>query len=458
MPTAKKPRPTAHSGYTDKGDIRDLKIERVGNVTIYKRGPSYYLYYREDGRSQRRKVDGNLAVAKASAAKVVAALAEQRPSPLGFQRTAPGQFVTGYLDFVENVQGLAWRTVDRYRAALDRLLDFCTDKRVTAIDAIDESTIEDLVRWLRGQTRTRNGCAKGTRDLYKVGGIKFILSTCRTAFNWASRRRMLPPYAENPFSQFPFDQLRDPEADEEELQIFTPEQEKAFFAACSNWQKSLFVPLATYGMRVGEWTHVLIENVDFKAGTIQICSKPEMFWRVKTARRRLLPLTTEMTPLLKKLIVGRKAGFVLLNQPQFEGSSHPAREFDSDEEFRKHLTTLVAELEAENPKATKRDKRRAVTTFCRSMGQVPVKRVQSEVCKLTEEIGCPEFTRTHDLRHLFATRAQATGTNPILVSQITGHRSLDMLKGYTHPSVDTKREAVERMTSYRPELSETKVP
>ncbi len=458
MPTTKKPRPTAHSGHTDRGNIRDLKIQRVGNVTIYKRGPSYYLYYREDGSSQRRKVEGNLAVAKASAAKVAAALAEQRPSPLGFQRTAPGAFVTGYLDFVENVQGLAWRTVDRYRAALDRLLDFCTDTGVTAIDAIDEATIEDLVRWLRGQTRTRNGCEKGTRDLYKVGGIKFILSTCRTAFNWAGRRRMLPPYVENPFSRFPIDQLRDSEADEEDLHVFTPEQEKAFFAACSDWQKALFLPLATYGMRVGEWTHVLIENVDFKDGTIQISSKPEMFWRVKTARRRWLPLTAEMTVLLKKLIGRRTAGFVLLNEHQFKGDKLPASEFVSDEQFRKHLATLVAELEGKNPQASKRDKRRVVTAFCRSLGQVPVKRVQSEFCELTREIGCPDFTRTHDLRHLFATRAQETGTNPILVSQITGHRSLEMLKRYTHASVAAKREAVERMTSPQPELREPKDP
>lgn len=42
---------------------------------------------------------------------------------------------------------------------------------------------EDFVRWLRSQTRTRNGATKGKRAVYAVGGVKFILSTCRTAFN-----------------------------------------------------------------------------------------------------------------------------------------------------------------------------------------------------------------------------------------------------------------------------------
>jgi hypothetical protein len=42
-----------------------VKIERIGKITIYKHGDTYYLYYRQGGVTQRRKVDGNLAVARA---------------------------------------------------------------------------------------------------------------------------------------------------------------------------------------------------------------------------------------------------------------------------------------------------------------------------------------------------------------------------------------------------------
>ena len=118
-------RQLVHTGRTAGGNIRDLKIERIDRVTIYKRGAVYYLYYREDGQSVRKRVDGNLAVAKATAAKVAAALAEERPSPLGFERTSPVQLVNAFLDYIEDVKGLAWRTVDRYRAALDRFLGYC---------------------------------------------------------------------------------------------------------------------------------------------------------------------------------------------------------------------------------------------------------------------------------------------------------------------------------------------
>jgi integrase len=435
-----------HTGITDKGNIRDVKIERIGKVTIYQRGKVYYLYYRERGGSHRPKVDGNLAVARATAAKVSAALAEDRPSPLGFQRTSPDEMVKGFLDYAENVQGLAWRTIDRYRAALQRLQDFCRHGRINAIDLFKEGSLEDFIKWLRGQTRVRNGMEKGKKEPYKTGGIKFILGACRTAYNWAGRRHMLPPYTDSPFSKFPIDQLRDSEADEAEVHVFTPQQERAFFAECSEWQKGVFLPLATYGMRVGEWTYLLIENVDFEEGIVQICSKPEMFWRVKTGRRRKLPLTPEMSKLFKGLIGRRQAGFVLLNEAFADGTKAPVAEFESDEAFRKQLQTVVEELETQNPAASRRDKRRAVVEYCRAMGQVPVKRVQNEFCKLTEQIGCPEFTRTHDLRHLFATRAQESGANPLVVQMITGHKSLSMLGRYTHLSVEAQRDAMKKMS------------
>jgi hypothetical protein len=38
MPRAK------HTGQTDSGHTRDVKAERIGKVTIYKRGLAHYLY------------------------------------------------------------------------------------------------------------------------------------------------------------------------------------------------------------------------------------------------------------------------------------------------------------------------------------------------------------------------------------------------------------------------------
>lgn len=444
--------PVGHTGRTNGGNIRDVKVERIDTVTIYKRGNTYSLYYRESGRTVRRRVDGNLAVARATAAKVAASLGEHRPSPLGFSRTTPQALVAGYLDYVENVQKLAWRTQDRYRAALERFVEFCEATALKFADTVDGRTVEDFVRWLRRLGRTRNGASAGKRQPYKVGGIRFILSTCRTAFNWAGRRRMLPPYAENPFSGASDEHLNDPDGEDEGKRVFTPEQERAFFAACSPWQRTLFLPLATYGLRVGELTHLLVEDIDFDGGLIQIRSKPELFWRVKTSRRRNIPLTSEMRILFESLIGGRRTGFVFLNEQYFNGTERSARQFSSPSAFREHLQAVADAVAAVNPAATDRQKRRAVITYCRPMGQIPEKRVRNELMKLTRRIGCPEFTRAHDLRHLFSSRAQEQGINPLLVQEILGHTSLDMTWRYTHIGVDAKREAMEQLK--RPRESE----
>src|SRR3954454_20054569 len=102
--------PAGHSGKTEAGHTRDIKVERVGPVTIYKRGTTYYLYYREAGASRRQKLEGNLAVARATASKVAAALADGRPSPVGHKRTSPRELVEGYLAYITDVRALALRT------------------------------------------------------------------------------------------------------------------------------------------------------------------------------------------------------------------------------------------------------------------------------------------------------------------------------------------------------------
>ena len=214
--------------------------------------------------------------------------------------------------------------------------------------------------------------------------------------------------------------------------MFSPDQERAFFEACSDWQRAIFVTLAAFGPRVGELTHLLVEDVDLDAGVIQIRSKPELYWRVKTGRRRKLPLPPEMLRLLVRLIGGRKSGFVFLNAEFYCGLRHPASEFGSPQAFKAHLQRIATDAMVSNPEATERELRRVVAAFCRTMAQIPEKRIRLELMKLTKRIGCPEFTRAHDFRHLFASRAQEAGMNPLLVQDMLGHATMDMTRRYTH--------------------------
>ena len=113
---ARRATPRGHTGRTPKGYTRDVRIERIGRVTIYKRGRTYHLYYREFGKALRRQVPGNLASARIAASKVNAALGEGRPSPFGFQRISPAHFVAGYLDYCEKAAGMLPSSYCRRRA------------------------------------------------------------------------------------------------------------------------------------------------------------------------------------------------------------------------------------------------------------------------------------------------------------------------------------------------------
>ena len=141
------------------------------------------------------------------------------------------QLVAGYLDYITNVQKLALRTQDRYRAALDRFLDFCKAADLVADRRFRRS---DGRRLRASGSGARPGPAtarrEGKRDVYKTGGIKFILSTCRTAFNWAGRRRMLPALRGEPVhAAFPSTSYATATSEDEGQRVFTPAQERAFF-------------------------------------------------------------------------------------------------------------------------------------------------------------------------------------------------------------------------------------
>lgn len=439
----KTPSKAKHTGLTAGGNTRDQKIERVRDVTIYKRGKVYWLYYRENGKTIRKRVEGNLATARAWASQVAAALDEHRPSPLTFERISPRLLVDAYLDYTRDVQQLALRTQDRYRAALQCFLDFVDAKGIGKIDLVDEGKVQEFVQWMRKKKRGRNGSAASKQEGYRTGGIKFVLSTCRTAFNWAAKRRHLPPYAVNPFSSFPIDRLRD-RSDRGDIKLMRPKEGEAFFAACDDWQRPIFSVLAVYGMRVGELTHLLVEDVDFEGGFIHIHSKPKLFWFVKTGRERVLPLFEDVTPIIERAIGGRRAGFVFRSRGFADQEKRPAT-LSGPKAFDARLTKSLEECRKANPEAGDRELQKTATGFSRAWGQIPEKRVRQEYMKITAAIGRPDLTRVHDLRHLFASRSQELGLNPILVQEMLGHSSLEMTRRYSHLGLDAKREALRRI-------------
>ena len=59
--------------------------------------------------------------------------------------------------------------------------------------------------------------------------------------------------------------------------------------------------------------------------------------------------------------------------------------------------------------------------------------------------------RLYDLRHTFATRAVASGTDLPTLSSLLGHASILMTMRYVHPAAEQKRVAMEKFEKFRAE-------
>jgi integrase len=78
----------------------------------------------------------------------------------------------------------------------------------------------------------------------------------------------------------------------------------------------------------------------------------------------------------------------------------------------------------------------------------PLTKLNNAHSSALKRANLPHF-RIYDLRHTFATRILESGCDPITLMHLLGHRRLDMVLKYAHPSDVHKREAIERFENYR---------
>ncbi len=442
--TASKP----HAGLSVKRQkakgsdpTRYVKIARLGKVTIYRRGRSYWIYYRDGGKSIRKKVDGNLATARATASHVNVYLEQGRSSPFSFQTKPIARVVKDFLEHCRDVRALRIRSVRRYRAALEHFLDFVNSKpHLCNIDQVKESTVDEFVRYLRKKERVRNGDKTGSKGKYKTGGIVFILSTCRTLFNYARKCRLLSPYEENPFSSFPIEKMRTRQSSS--VDLLNGSELSEFFKACDDWQFSLLFILSLYGMRAGELAHMLISDVDLSGERFFVRAKPVMLWFTKTSRERVLPIIPQVKPLFEKLIGDRKEGFLFLSRLHTEGQRE-TYSFGSRAKMENCISTMVDELKDGKSSLSDEELFNLTKRILHRLGKVREDKIRLEFMDVASQIGRSDVTMVHSLRHMFATLAEENGLNPLTVQTILGHSRLEMTRYYTHTGLEAKKSAVQ---------------
>ena len=266
---------------------------RVGKVQGYLRGSVWYLCYHELGQRRRPRVGPDQQAARQLAAQINGQLAVGAPATLSFQSISVADLRQRWLDHHEQVLRSSVQTINRYRTATEHLLNFLIKRPTIPVSQFQASHAEDFVRYLRTIRITSNGHAHTAKRPLMDKGVRFILECCRALFNYAARRRHLPPYADNPFSALEIDRI--PIEQSRPIELFTPEQEQAFLEACDDWQFPLFLTLMLTGLRPGELTHLLLpDDLDGDHHLLRVRNKPMLGWQVKTRNERDIPLIPEL--------------------------------------------------------------------------------------------------------------------------------------------------------------------
>ncbi|MHB1037114.1 MAG: tyrosine-type recombinase/integrase [Pirellulales bacterium] len=265
---------------------RDARRKRVGRVSYYYHHGGWHVYYRDGQRQVRRRVADTAEEAERIAAQVNAQVSAYRPTLFGFVKISVAELRQRFLDHHEHVLRSSLATVDRYRTATKRLEDFAATGGRSVF--AHEVQPEQFLRYLRSLKVPANGHSSPVRRPLRDKGLRFILEACRSLYGFAAKQRHLPPYAENPFAGLGRALVRIENA--KPVFVFDETTELAFFRAVDNWSFPLHFMLAKTGMRPGELMHLLVEDVDLDAGWLHVRNKPELGWRSKTGRVRMIPL------------------------------------------------------------------------------------------------------------------------------------------------------------------------
>jgi integrase len=411
----------------------------VGKVSVYLHHGTWWLYYREGGRPVRQKAAEDRSDAEQVAAQVNAQLTSNAPTLLAFQPASVADVRKQFLDYHEQVLRSALGTVRRYGAATQHLEDFAQVQARPPL--LHEVKPDAFAAYLRKIEVAPNGHCNTVKRRLRDKGVQFILETCRSLYNFAMKRRHLPPYVGNPFSELPLDRMKIEDA--KPIFVFDAATELAFCKAASAWAFSVHFMLAKTGLRVGELVHLLIEDLDLDSGWLRVRNKTELGWRVKTGNERSVPLLPEVVTVLRWVIGTRRDGVVFLRE-RLAGSS-PGLSGG-----RAELERVCADRQREAGAGLSRmEAQRIARRVWWEAGALKADHVRLSFLRVMAGLGHEEATCPKSWRHSFATLLQDANVDP-LVRQITlGHTpgkggGLGMTANYTHTRPETQRQQVEQ--------------
>ncbi|MGO8745413.1 MAG: tyrosine-type recombinase/integrase [Thermoguttaceae bacterium] len=434
---------------------------RVGKVRAYRRSRIWYLQYCEAGQRRRPRVGPDRDLARQMAAQINGQLEVGAPAALSFEPITIPDLRERWLEHHEQVRRSSVQTIRRYRAATEHLLNFLRDVfPVRLVSDFRPRHAEEFVRYLRSVQVAPNGHQHARKRRLLDGGVKYILETCSSLFNYAQRHRHLSPYMENPFRTIEIQRI--PVEEFRPVVVFTADQERKFLEACDPWQFPLFLTLLLTGMRPGEATHLLLpDDLDLEGGWLHIRNKPQLGWQVKTRNERDIPLIPEVAEVLRAALGGRTSGTVF-RQRRFSSGQEPVLAGLGPTDLKRELASRIRRQETDAGHPLNRSQvLRIARTVWRDIGGFRADVIRNEFMDLTGRMEMAFVTAPKTLRHTFATVLQDANVDPLIRNELMGHvpaispssgAGLGMTAVYTHTQPETKRRQLDQAFRQRPAI------
>lgn len=437
---------------------RRAQRTRMGRVSVYEHHGAFWIYYTEARKKRRVRIGPDRDEALRVAGEINAQLLGQRRTVFSFEPVTVDQLADRWLDHHEHVARSSLATVRRYKTATDHVRQFA--RNGSSCQLAHELPVEGFVRHLREKPVSPNGHVNTPKRKLTDKGLQFVLSTCRSMYAYAARQRLLPPYSENPFREIGIEALRIEDA--KPIHAFSPPEIIRFLTACDMWQFPVFATLALTGLRSGELTHVLIEDVDFDQGILNIRSRAQLGWQVKTRRNRSIPLHDSLARILRIIAGDRTAGVPFLRR-RFQSGEMPPLDGLSADGLADELSRRQELARSDSGIAMSRQVGQSLAAqLWRDAGVIRSSRLRIEFMRIARRIGIGHITCPKTFRHTFATLMQDANVDPLIRQQLMGHAhsngrsagGLGMTGVYTHSRAETCRRQLEAALNLIPNLTE----
>lgn len=411
-------------------------VERVGAVTIYKRGGRYWLYWRQHGRTRRDAVGRQKKEAVRRATEIDSQMSYGLPSLFGFEKTTVAKLIPRWLEYHDLVARSSVNSIKHYRSCARHLLNFLEkDCPLITVDQFSPGQAEDFVKYLRRTKISPNGKPGARKRLMSDRNIINVLQVCRNVFNYALRRRHLPPYSQNPFHSVKVEKMAG--AGIRRMRLFTLEEETEFLETCDDWEFPVSFTAAFTGMRPGELMHLLIEDVSFGEKLLYIRNRPELGWLTKTRRERQVYIFDELAAALKRAINGRRRGVLFLNRYVTRGDREVPLLGWGERDLEVEFARRIEEYRSSNGGENREKEAPLAKRLWADMGAMNGNEYRRTFARIAARIGRPDVTKPHIWRHAMASVMQMGDMDPLMRQEILGHASLETTRLYTHPNVET---------------------